>query len=142
MTIAYTLGAGLAAAALAYGLNWLVLRHIGRGALWMVVPALEETLKSLAASVLNASLPGAHLVFGLVEAGHELAAGRPSPIAASLALITHGVFGLLTWLLVPRGGLGPAIVAATTLHALYNMAVVRPRHGSPGRPHPAGEGAH
>ncbi len=126
------LAAGLGAAGLAFGLNWLVLRRVGRRGLWLVVPAVEEFLKSGTALLVGASLPLAHAAFGLVEAGYELRGPAPSPVAAGLALATHAALGLLTALLAARsGGLGPAVLASATLHATFNLAVTErsPRPG-------------
>lgn len=117
--------AGLAAAAVAYVINWVALRRLGRDALWLAVPAIEETLKSSLPALLGAPLLAAHVAFGLVEAVYELAGQRPSHTAAGLALLTHTGFGFLTVTLAARGTLGPAIVAAVALHSTFNLAVIK-----------------
>lgn len=126
MQVLRAVAAGFGAAGLAYGLNWLVLRRVGGKGLWLVIPALEEGLKTGVAILLRTSLPLAHTFFGLVEAGYELRGPRPSVQAAFLALITHAAFGLTTgWLVARGGGPGPAVLAAATVHTLFNLAVTQ-----------------
>jgi hypothetical protein len=137
MNWALASAAGLAAAAAAYGLNCLVLRRLGTEGLWLAVPAVEETLKTGIPALLGLPLLGAHIAFGLVEAGYELAGPYPSRTAAGLALATHASFGLLTAALASKaGGIGPAVLAAVALHSTFNLAVVR-RSGAGGRPREA-----
>jgi hypothetical protein len=118
------LGTGLAAAAIAYYLNWRFLRAAGKRAMWLAVPALEETLKSGLAALTGASLFATHVVFGAVEAAYEVSGARPSRTAALLSLVTHALFGAMTQVFSARSGLPAAFVAVTAIHAFFNLAVV------------------
>jgi hypothetical protein len=137
MTLAYAALAGLGAAGAAYALNSLALRRVGQDGLWLVVPALEEALKSGIPGALGLPIVPAHIAFGVTEAAYEVSGRRPSAVAALLAMATHAGFGLLTALLARQGGIGPAVVAAAAAHSLYNMAMVK-RSGRGTRRGPAG----
>lgn len=115
---------GLGAAALAYLINRFALSRLGGQAVWLAIPALEESLKTGMALLAGASLPGTHLAFGVVEAVYEVSGRRPSPAAAGLALMTHGLLGLLTWaLFLLSRSIIVAVASAILVHAGYNRFV-------------------
>lgn len=122
--------AGLAAAALSYAINRFALSRLGGRAVWLAVPALEEAAKTGLALFAGASLTLTHVLFGAVEAVYEVSGRHPSLAAAGLALLTHGLLGLLTSALFSRSGSpAVAVASAAVVHTAYNLAVAGPGRG-------------
>lgn len=118
-----TVLAGLTAAALAWCGNAFLVRRWGDICVVWVVPALEESVKTVTALLLGASLIFVHVFFGLAEAAHDLYASRRFGFwSAASALISHGVFGLITYWVWRLGGMWPlAIAAAALAHTAVNF---------------------
>lgn len=121
----YTISAasGILAAAAAYVANMLA-RRLSKVADALVVPLVEELLKSALALLLGASIPLTHLVFGLVEGASELRHVKRGKIAALLGAVSHLSFGLITAAVYRLSGSAPAGVAGAVLaHMVWNAYV-------------------
>lgn len=118
------------AAFLAYAINrWIVARY-GEWTIKLLVPAMEEGLKTGLAIVFGGPLVAIHILFGIYEAGYDLVANpgvrvQNRWLAALAAAIGHGVFGTVTWVLLARG-LNPllGIGVVTLVHGLWNAFVL------------------
>jgi len=90
-------------------------------------PLLEECLKTGWALILNVSVPGVHIFFGVFEAlGDCVWGGGFNRLAALSAVVAHTVFGLITYFTLSAGY--PAItsiLAAAGIHILWNAGVLR-----------------
>lgn len=118
-----SVSAGLLACALAYAAN-RVARRMGRVSDALVVPLIEELLKSSIALLLGASIPLTHLVFGLVEGASELRRAQRGKTAALLGVASHLSFGLITVVLNQAFGTMIAGVAGAVLvHMVWNAYV-------------------
>ena len=116
---------------LAYAINrWIVDRY-GEWAIKLLVPAVEEGLKTGLSIAFGGSLIATHILFGIYEAGYDLVANpgvkvRNRWFAALAALTGHGIFGAITWLLLARG-LDPLLSVGIVglVHGLWNAFVLR-----------------
>ena len=114
------------AAFLAYAVNRLMVARCGEWAIKFLVPIIEEGLKTGLSLGFAVSIPAIHSLFGIYEAGYDLAANpgaRPQEkwLAALAACVGHGVFGGVTWLLLARGlGAVSSIGMVGILHGLWN----------------------
>ncbi len=118
--------ASLAASIVAFVLNKYTVRAAGRGAVVTLSPAIEEACKTILAMALGAPVVAAHLGFGMIEGLYDLSKGRPvSGLALGLSVLSHFVFGLITYVGASLlaswvAGLGAAIV----VHIAWNRAIV------------------
>jgi hypothetical protein len=119
-----------AAALFALRVNRIMAAGFGEGAVRLLIPVVEEGLKTGSALLFGLSVPVVHIGFGLYEAGYDLLAnpgvGRTRRwLAAFLAIIGHGIFGWLTWwLLWSKGSAILALALACTVHCLWNATVL------------------
>jgi hypothetical protein len=119
------LGAGITAVGAAYVINKVVLKAFGPPVVVLMVPVLEEGAKTAGAYLWQAGIIETHLFFGIVEACYDLWQGGNRVAAPLLSLAGHGLFGLVTWLVVFLTGswLG-GLVAGTLLHSIWNGVIV------------------
>ena len=120
--------AGTLAAVAAYIANRIIIARIGNKGMVTFIPIVEESLKSLAALVLGASLINTHSVFGAIEAGYEIVGAKSiSGVLGGLSsFAAHGVLGLVTfWVFRISGNLLLGIGAAAVLHSLWNSLITR-----------------
>lgn len=116
----------LAGALVALGLGWagnhLIWRVFhGRGTAWLV-PLWEEGVKT-GIGALAGQMVLVHGLFGLGEAVHETCRGEWT--AASLALTSHVLFGLLATLAWrATGSFTAGWLAAAGLHLAWNRLVL------------------
>ncbi|MDX9871987.1 MAG: hypothetical protein RBT41_06185 [Clostridia bacterium] len=117
-----TVLAGLTAAALAWCGNLLLVRRWGDICVVWVVPAFEEFVKSGTALLFGASIIFVHMIFGLAEAAHDYYASRRFGFWSALtALISHTVFGLVTYYILLYSGMWfLAIAGAALVHTAVN----------------------
>jgi len=118
--------AGLLAAGLAMAAN-MVLKRAGRAGVAYYGPLLEECLKTGWALILNVSVPGVHIFFGIFEAlGDCLWGGRFKKLAALSAVTAHTAFGLITYYAISRGyPVLTSVLAAAGFHMLWNVGVLK-----------------
>ncbi|NLJ86147.1 MAG: hypothetical protein GX322_06875 [Firmicutes bacterium] len=115
------------AAFLAYAINRLMVITYGERAVKFLIPALEEGLKTSLSLFFQVEIPVVHAFFGAYEALYDLAANpgsRPARrwLAAVAALVGHGLFGYLTWILLEHEF--HALIAVGIvglLHCLWNL---------------------
>ena len=118
------------AAFLAYAFNrWAVGRY-GEEAIRLLIPIVEEGLKTGFAIKFAAPLLAVHVSFGFLEATYDYLANpgvRPAGrgLASLAALAGHTVFGGITALLIAKG-LGPllGIIITGLLHSFWNMSIL------------------
>lgn len=118
--------AAFSAAVLSLAAN-LALRRAGpRGIAWFG-PVLEEGLKTGAAIFFNASVPGTHTLFGVIEAVGDLVwGGRRKIPAAAFSVLAHTIFGLITYLFIGAGyPVYTAVLASITVHVAWNTAALK-----------------
>lgn len=117
--------AGLLAAGFAFVGNQKILQQFGSRGISTVTPLFEETLKTGLALLLSASILGVHLVFGIVEGIYDYGtASKGQGWAAAVSVISHGIFGLVTMLVISKTGYFLAIVLSATLHTSWNYLIV------------------
>jgi hypothetical protein len=117
--------AGMLAASAVFLANRFLYRVFRDRALAGAVPLTEEVAKTAAAYILGAGIIHTHLVFGLVEALLDWRGENKSLPAAGAAILSHGVFGLVTVAVLNLTAMpGLAIVAAFVLHAFWNVFVL------------------
>lgn len=118
--------AGLLSVGLAMAAN-MALKRAGPAGMTYYGPLLEECLKTGWALILNASVPGVHIFFGVFEAlADYMCGGRFKKLAALSSVTAHTVFGLITYFSINAGY--PAytsILAAAGIHMLWNAGVLR-----------------
>lgn len=118
--------AGLLAAGSAMAAN-MALKRAGRAGVSYYGPLLEECLKTGWALILNVSVPGVHIFFGIFEAlGDYVWGGRFKKLAALSAVTAHTAFGLITYFAINRGyPVLTSVLAAAGVHVLWNVSVLR-----------------
>ncbi|KJS15059.1 MAG: hypothetical protein VR69_15100 [Peptococcaceae bacterium BRH_c4b] len=115
--------AALAAAGLSWLTNGFILR-LGRGGLVYLAPAAEEVAKTGLALAVGASVPATHIFFGLLEALWD-GAGKKDVPAGAIALLSHTVFGLITFFVLhATGAVWPALTFAYLAHVGWNTLVL------------------
>lgn len=105
---------------LSYGANKLTTKFMGRAAISLLSPCVEEVLKTGSAVVFSVSVLTVHTVFGVFEALAEI---KRSKKAAILAVITHIAFGTVTVTLLPLIGVLGGVAASVLLHMLWNSYI-------------------
>jgi hypothetical protein len=114
-------------AALSFVTNKLLLRCWGPKIIISVSPAVEEAAKTLPAIYFGADIVMTHLMFGVLEAGHDWFAGeRHRAAAACGSVLGHTLFGLLTLaaLRLTDSAL-LAVITGITAHLLWNVTVIK-----------------
>ncbi|GEA14554.1 hypothetical protein E308F_07960 [Moorella sp. E308F] len=132
MIFLQTLMAGLLAALVAWGVNYVLLglRLNNRAILAFIGPFGEETLKTGLGLLTGASLAGVHAVFGFAEAAWELASTSPAKKRGKLkpalaAVAGHSFFGLLVSLAFARSGRADVALATDFLaHLAWNRLIL------------------
>lgn len=118
------------AALIAYAMNRLIVSVFGDGAVRLLVPIVEEGLKTGLALTFAVSLPIVHMSFGIYEAIYDVLANRGVGrsrrwLAALLAFLGHSIFGWLTWFFLELGLVSVfAIVLVGTVHACWNIVAL------------------
>lgn len=120
----------LAAAALAasYVTNKALLRLLREKAVVYGAPLFEELLKTLPAYFLNRPLLHVHFLFGLGEAVYDFLSSRKETgrWAALVSLISHSVFGGLTYLVLKlTATIYPALAGAVLAHCAWNYIIMK-----------------
>lgn len=119
------LWAGIIAAAAAWQLNKIIVRHWGNwGTIW-ITPAVEEVLKTAGAFYLGADLILTHGLFGAIEAAYDLKTSRRRGFSAALAsLLGHLAFGAAANAgLIFYQSLWAAFLYGTMGHLAWNVLV-------------------
>ena len=115
------------AALFAYVLNRLMVTRVGDGAIKILIPLLEEGLKTGLALAFPIPVLTMHIGFGIYEAIYDILAnpgvgGGKRWVAALLALLGHGLFGWLTLFLLELRLPGIlAIVLVGAVHGCWNI---------------------
>ncbi|KAB3531847.1 hypothetical protein [Alkaliphilus serpentinus] len=119
---------GIISAIHAYLWNKIFLKKIGNKGLITVVPLIEEISKSLAAVLFSTSLLGTHFIFGIIEGGYDIitSSKKIGKMAALASVISHSIFGLITWQVYFRiGRILPAIIIACLFHSGWNWYITK-----------------
>jgi hypothetical protein len=126
-SVIITLVAGLTASLMGFLSGSILLKYKGERALVFFVPVMEETLKTLAATVFGAGIVSTHMVFGTVEALYDLYSSPEaySVTAALLSIASHTLLGAATWFILKYSGSAVlAVLAASVLHSLWNRIMI------------------
>jgi hypothetical protein len=117
---------GMAGIVVAYFLNSAVVKKYGEKAVIYIVPFIEETSKTVF-GYLTSSIPVSHLMFGIAEAVNDYtkASYKINARAAVLSILSHSLFGLVSYVLYVRIGLFGAIFSAYLLHVGWNRFMLR-----------------
>ena len=118
----------LTALVLSYLINKRMLRLFRENAVIFGAPVFEELFKTLPAYFLNRSVLHVHLLFGLGEALYDFFTGKRESgrWAAWASLISHSLFGVITyWILDRNGKIFPALAAAILSHCAWNFTIMR-----------------
>lgn len=120
---------GMTSGIIAYLLNSLLMKQLGEKAIIFFVPLIEESAKSFMAYFIGTNLIVVHIIFGVVEALYDLIYTkneRAGHMAALMSILSHGIFGLLTYYLYLGTGMILLAVAITTLvHSTWNYYITR-----------------
>jgi len=118
----------LAALMFSYLLNKWMLRLLREHAAILGASIIEEILKTLPAYFLNRPILHVHFLFGLGEALYDFASGsrHSGRWAAVLSIISHLVFGAITWLVLSKTGvIYLALASAMVIHGAWNYFIVK-----------------
>ncbi len=128
MTVLLTVSSAVAAVVAAYVCNRLSRTRVGRRAIVLVAPGLEESFKTGAALLLGAPVFGVHVAFGGLEAVYDLVTGTGAGRrvgAAAAGLAGHTLFGALTVAAAEASGSWPlGVAAAYFVHVGWNALVM------------------
>lgn len=119
---------GIIAAINAYLLNKWILKRMGNKGLVTVVPLIEEISKTAAAISVNTSILGTHFIFGVIEGGYDIitSSKKIGKLAALASIISHSIFGLITWqVYVKMGRIIPAIAISCLFHSGWNWYITK-----------------
>ncbi len=118
--------AAVTAAGLALAANFL-LRRAGSRGITFFGPVLEEGIKTGSALLFNVSVPGTHILFGVLEAAGDYAwGGRRRVLAALCGVAAHTAFGLVTYYLMSAGlPVYISVLGAVAAHVAWNTAVLK-----------------
>ncbi|MCL6610444.1 MAG: hypothetical protein K6T66_02765 [Peptococcaceae bacterium] len=105
----------------------LALRKTGTRGITYFGPVLEEAIKTGSALFFNVSVPGTHILFGVLEAAGDYTWGGRQRITAALCgIAAHTIFGLTTYLITSAGyPVYTAVTASIAVHAAWNAAVLK-----------------
>lgn len=119
------IAAPLLAAAMSWLINGWIINSIGGRGIAFLTPLVEETAKTLGAVVLKTSLVYTHIGFGLVEALVEIKRrGVRGLWAAGVAVVAHGLFGLLTARVYAGSNLLVALFVTYLVHTAWNWFII------------------
>lgn len=120
-----TIISGAIAASLAWMFNGIFTRFWGNAAIIVIIPVVEEFLKSLIPYFLHTSIFFCHLVFGIIEAFWDMKANIKGVKPGLLSILTHTFLGIITVVLYNwTGYLSLGIIASITLHILWNRNII------------------
>ena len=113
------LGACLAAG-ISYLANRFLIKYWGNWSIGLLVPGVEEIAKTGLGILLNTSIWGIHILFGVIEALYDGFTGGETRWAAVVAsLLGHCFFGFIATSLVSRS-MGMAIMVPWLVHGAWN----------------------
>ena len=118
---------GMVSALIAYGFNRILLRWQKEKSILFMIPFVEEVSKTSVAILSHSSMIGVHVVFGVIEAFYDVIhtkEQRVALIAAVLSLISHSIFGIISYYLYDWTRCSVlAIIAATIIHSIWNYFI-------------------
>lgn len=120
--------AGMIAALFSYICNKWVLKISGDIAIVVVVPFIEETLKTVSSIIIGTSIIGTHFIFGLIEGIYDIVNSSKSigKWAALASIISHSIFGLVTHLTIKAGyPFYWGIFLAWLIHSTWNWYITK-----------------
>ncbi|AAM25690.1 hypothetical protein M2349_002573 [Caldanaerobacter subterraneus subsp. tengcongensis MB4] len=117
---------GMAGIVVAYLLNSAVVKRYGERAVIYIVPFIEESSKTVF-GYLTSSILASHFMFGIAEAVNDYtkASYKINGRAAVLSILSHSIFGVISYVLVEKVNLFVAILSASLLHLLWNRFMLR-----------------
>ncbi|NPV26911.1 MAG: hypothetical protein HPY81_05515 [Firmicutes bacterium] len=120
---------GLLAGLLAAGMAWVVnswVANQGNPRLLIILPFVEELLKTYVAVLFGGSVWLSHFTFGSVEAVYDLAKHARENVSASvISFLGHAGFGFLTVLVyVVTGEWLVAVLSSAMVHTAWNYLVL------------------
>nr|WP_245522827.1 hypothetical protein [Thermoanaerobacter italicus] len=117
---------GIAGVILAYFLNKMAVNKYNKKAIIYLVPVIEETCKTVV-GYLTSSILLSHLIFGVTEAVNDyIKASYEINLRASiLSILSHGFFGITSYILVMQTNIFWAIIVTSLIHGLWNRLMLR-----------------
>lgn len=117
---------GVLSAILAYFANKIAVKKYGDKAIILFVPVIEEVSKSLFGYIFG-SLIGVHLIFGIIEAFSDYfnASQMVNFKAASLSVMSHLIFGIITFYVAFYVNIYIAIIFTAFIHSYWNRIMLR-----------------
>lgn len=117
--------AGSLAALGAWVINRLLVKRWGDAAVSVLVPVIEELLKTLLAFSLASSIFLSHFTFGIIEAIWDIKTNVRGLKPGLMGIITHIVFGFITILVFQLTGfLSLAILLSIIAHITWNSIII------------------
>lgn len=118
--------AGCLAAFLAWGFNKIIVKFWGDPAIVVLVPVGEEILKTSLAFIFSSSIIYTHITFGLIEAIWDIKTNAKGLQPGLFSVLTHSIFGLITWLLYSRTGyISISIMTGIFAHIIWNSYIIK-----------------
>ncbi|WP_424610384.1 hypothetical protein [Caldanaerobacter sp.] len=116
----------MASIVVAYLLNSAVVKKYGEKAIIYIVPFIEETSKTVF-GYLTSSILVSHFMFGIAEAVNDYTkvSHKINGRAAALSILSHSIFGLVSYVLYIKINLFTAIFSASLLHVVWNRFMLR-----------------
>ncbi|MFZ7104731.1 MAG: hypothetical protein ACOWWO_19015 [Peptococcaceae bacterium] len=120
-----TIISAIVAALLAWIFNRFIVRFWGDPAIIVIIPFIEETLKSLIPFLVQASIFYCHFIFGVIEAIWDIKVNVKGLKPGLMSILTHTLFGIMTVAVYRLAGyLSLGIMAGITLHILWNRCII------------------
>lgn len=115
---------GIVSALIAYVFNRILIKWQKENSIVFIIPLVEEVSKTIIAILIGGSIIGVHVIFGIIEAIYDLLHTKnknAAPIAAILSIISHSIFGIISYYIyLWTGWLVLAIIIATIIHSTWN----------------------
>jgi len=119
---------GIIAALFSYICNKWVLNKLEDIGVIAVVPFIEEAAKTGSSIIIGTSIIGTHFVFGIIEGIYDIVTSskRIGKWAALASIISHSIFGFVTYLTINTGySIYWGILLAWLIHSSWNFYIIK-----------------
>ena len=112
---------------LSYAINKVMLKLLRENAVIFGAPVFEELLKTIPAYFTNRSVFHVHLIFGVGEALYDFFSSHKESgkWAALISVISHSMFGAITYWILLKTNIWFAVVSAMLVHCAWNFTIMR-----------------
>lgn len=118
--------AGILAGLIAWSVNILLIKKWNGAAVLVLIPILEEILKTSLAIFFTTSILFTHIIFGIIEGFYDLKTNIKGLTPALFAILTHTLFGLITITIYSYfNSLSFGVMIAIICHIIWNSVIVK-----------------